>query len=110
MATGGVVLITVLPEMMSRFQQNSAAAQSYMFAATLVDSKLAGRYSGLTSANGDFSQIIPRMSGQSVYTWRTAVVEEMPGLGKNVTLEISWGTGAEKSDTYVFFVADLNDD
>jgi type II secretory pathway pseudopilin PulG len=109
MATGAVVMITVLPEILGRAQSRTAASQAYIYASTFVDAEFLNPYSGIINGSGDFSSLIPQMAGQTAYTWNRTVVETRPGLEKKVSLEIAWGAGADERDTFVFFVADVDD-
>jgi len=107
---GSYVMISVLPRLINAANSRSSLESAYIFASSKADEIYSQPYSGVTSASGNFNALLPNMSDLSKFSWVTSVTEEKPDLLKKVTLNVKWGTGADKMDTYIFYIADMNDD
>lgn len=115
MFTGAVVMISVLPRLIAAGSSRTSRDGSYIYAMSKMDDILTSPYSTVaSSASGDFSTLLPAASDVSSYTWSYTstepLVEGRTGLLKRVTLLITWGSGSDQTDTYVFYMADKNDD
>ncbi len=112
MFTGAVVMITVLPKLIETSNMRSSENMAYEVATAKIDELLDTQYTRVVSAGPYGAQyLLPQMTNIAKYQWQTWVTEEAPaGYRKRVTLAVWWGTGDLRRDTYVFYVADRNND
>ncbi len=115
MFTGAVVMITVLPKLIEAGYSRSSRDMSYIFGMSKMDEIMASPYSTITSGSGSFTELMPDVpeayNFEYQYTATEVTTDNLPtDLLKRVTLVITWGDDSDKSDTYVFYMADKGDD